>query len=356
MKRLPTLLILILIIFVLALPIFFILYNQNLISNVQTNVPGDFYKTHTLGGFSIDSPERAENAAADDVQIAFQYGQPPSNTDELGQKLQSLHMKVIDGYISSYLHYYECHRTALLKPSLIGPGQYCESDSHPELVDENALLATISTHLQQEKTNQLIVGYWVLDDWVQWDAGSTRPILVKIHDLIEQYTPGRPTICGFGGSIGLNKGYEWEDWIADNFSPQGCDRVGLYLYTAVLPNTVPTPAPNTYDWSMSGLLPKIFASLERRGWDIKKEPLIGIAQAFGGPRAHSNFYSVTPTAKDIETQSRSLCEHGATGLVFYGWDDSGFGPTAQTPMNSPQIEMGIRNGIAACKQYWNTHP
>ncbi len=156
MKRLPTLLILILILFVLALSIFFIQYNQNLISNAQTNVPGDFYKTHTLGGFSIDSPERAENAAADDVQIAFQYGQPPSNTDELGQKLQSLHMKVIDGYISSYLHYYECHRTALLKPSLIGPGQYCESDSHPELVDENALLATISTHLQQEKMNQLI--------------------------------------------------------------------------------------------------------------------------------------------------------------------------------------------------------
>ncbi len=355
MKRLPTLLILILILFVIALPIFFILYNQNMISNVQTNVPRDFYKIHILGGFSIDSPERAENAAVDDVQIVFQYGQPPSNTDELGQKLQSLHMKVIDGYISSYLHYYECHRTTLLKPSLIGPGQYCESDSHPELVDENALLATIATHLKQVKTNQLIVGYWVLDDWVQWDAGSARSILVKIHDLIEQYTPDRPIICGFGGSIGLNKGYGWKDWIADNFSPQGCDEVGLYIYTSSLPNTTSTPLPDAYDWSMSKVLPAMFASLQQRGWNIKKEPLIGIGQVFGGARAHTDLYWVTPNAKDIETQSRSFCEHGATGLTFYAWNDSTFGPTAQTPMNSPQIEMGIRNGIATCKQYWNNH-
>jgi hypothetical protein len=100
----------------------------------------------------------------------------------------------------------------------------------------------------------------------------------------------------------------------------------------------------------------MFASLEQRGWNSVKEPLIGIGQAFGGPIAHTDRYWVTPTAKDIETQSKSFCEHGATGLTFYGWNDSGFGPTTQTPMNSSAIETGIRNGIAACKQYWSNHP
>jgi hypothetical protein len=262
-------------------------------------------------------------------------------------------MKVVDGYISSYLYYYECHRTKELMPSLLGPGQYCSKDPYPYLTDENALLATITTHLKQVKNNQLIIGYWVLDDWVQWDAGSARQILVKIHHLIQQYTPGRPAICGFAGTIGINKGYGWGDWIADNFSPQGCDKVGLYIYAPSLPNTTPTASADAYDWSMSAGLPAMFSSLQRRGWDITKEPLIGIGQAFGGPIAHTDRYRVIPTAKNIETQSRSFCEHGASGLTFYAWDSSDFGPTTHTPMNSPEIELGIRNGIGACKQYWS---
>ncbi len=312
-------------------------------------------KTHIVGGFSIGTPGRANKAAEDGIQLAFNYGQPPSESSILGQKLQSLHMKVVDGYISSYLYYYECHRTKLLKPSLLGQGQYCRDDPYPNLVDANALLATIATHLKQVKDNQLIMGYWVLDDWVSWDAGSARQILVQIHKLIQQYTPGRPAICGFGGNIGRNQHYGWRDWIADNFSTQGCDEVGLYIYTPSLPNTTPTPSPDAYDWSMSRVLPAMFASLQQRGWDIKKEPLIGIGQAFGGPIAHTDDYWVTPNAKDIEAQSRSFCEHGATGLTFYAWYDSGYGPTTQTPMNSPEIEKGIRNGIAACKQYWIAH-
>lgn len=104
---------------------------------------------------------------------------------------------------------------------------------------------------------------------------------------------------------------------------------------------------------MAAVLPAAFASLRQRGWDIKKEPLIGIAQAFGGSLGTGSYW-VTPNAKDIETQSKSFCEHGATGLTFYAWNNSGFGPTTPMPMNSPEIEMGIRNGIAVCEQYWST--
>jgi hypothetical protein len=351
-KWLPTFLILFLVFVLIALPIFFIHF---ITPHAQTIAPNTFYKSHILGGFSIDTPDSATQAASDGVQVVFKYGNPPSESAPLGQKLQSLQMKVVDGYISSYLHYYECHRTQELRPSLLGPGKYCQDDPYPYLTDANALLATITTHLKQVKNNHLIIGYWVLDDWVQWDAGSARQIIIKIHNLIQQYTPGRPAICGFGGSIGLNHRYGWDDWIADNFSPQGCDNVGLYIYAPSLPNSTSTASPDAYDWSMTTALPAMFASLQKRGWDITKEPLIGIGQAFGGPIAHSDRYWVTPTAKDIETQSKSFCEHGATGLTFYAWNDSGFGPTTHTPLNSPEIEMGIRNGIAACKQYWLHH-
>ncbi|HYT42960.1 MAG TPA: hypothetical protein VEP90_11490, partial [Methylomirabilota bacterium] len=342
MRRTLKLLILLLILFLIALLAFFIRF---ITPFAQTNAPNMFYKTHILGGFSINTPERATKAAADGIQVVFKYDQPPSGRDELGQKLQSLHMKVVDGSIWALVYYYECHRTKELRPSLLGPGQYCQDDPYPNLADENALLASVAAHLKQVKDNQLIIGYWVLDDWMSWDAGSAKQILIDIHKLIQQYTPDRPAICGLGGSIWLNQGYGWNDWIADNFSPEGCDRIGLYIYTSSIANTTRISLPARFNWSMTGLLPVIFTSLQQRGWDISKEPLIGIGQAFGGPIAHTDRYWVTPTAKDIETQSRSFCEHGATGLTFYAWNDSGFGPTTHTPMNSPEIEMGIRNGI-----------
>ena len=61
--------------------------------------------THIIGGFSIDTPIRLTRAAGDGVQVVFYYGQPPSESSVLGQKLASLHMKVVDGFISSYLRF-----------------------------------------------------------------------------------------------------------------------------------------------------------------------------------------------------------------------------------------------------------
>jgi hypothetical protein len=354
-------LILVVLLTLIALPLLFIHfkigYPQTNISNepVESHILGGFSKFHILGGFSIDTPEGVTNAASDGVQVTFKYVNVPFESDPLGQKLQSLRMKVVDGYISSYLYYYECHRTKELMPSLLGLGQYCKNDLYPYLTNENALLETIAFHLKVEQDNDLIIGYWVLDDWVQWDAGSARQLLIKIHHLIQQFTPGRSAICGFGGNLGINKSYGWNDWIADNFSPQGCDKVGFYIYTPSITNTISPTSSVAYNWSMSGVLPAMFHSLQKRGWNITKEPLIGIGQAFGGQKANSDSYWITPTAKDIETQSKSFCEHGATGLTFYAWNDSGFGPTTHTPMNSPEIEKGIRNGIAACKQYWSQH-
>lgn len=311
------------------------------------------YQGPILGGFSINTPIAATKAASVGVQVVFKYSQIPSTSSVLGKQFQALHMKVVDGFIWSYLSYYECHRTMTVKRPPPGETPYCQQDSHPDLDSDQAVLSAIATHLQEVKNNPLIIGYWVLDDWARWDAGSARHLLIAIHQLIQLYTPGLPAICGFGGSISEGSKYSWGGWAADNFSPQGCDRVGLYIYASMQPAYKTIPSSDTYNWSMSGLLPAIFSSLQKRGWNITREPLLGIVQAFGGNNSQVASSWVTPSAKNIETQSKSFCLHGSTGLVFYAWDDSLFIPATQTPMNSVEIQTGIQKGIAACKQYWS---
>ncbi len=315
-------------------------------------LPTDYYKTHIIGGFSVDTPNRATQAASTGIQVVFKYGQPPAENDSLGRTLQAHHMKVIDGYISSMLHYYECQRLQSSQPLSAGIDTYCPASNHPYFVNEDAFLSTVAVHLQAVVHNNLVIGYWVLDDWFPDDAGSARPLLVKIHHLIQHYTPGRVAICGFGGGLAPDGTNTWSDWIAQNFTPQGCDAVGLYVYSTAIANYKPAND-RDFDWSMSRLLPAVFHSLQQRGWNMSKKPLIGISQAFGGPINHKNFYRQVPTAQDIEIQTRSFCTHGATGIAFYGWGDSEFTAQSSQPMNSDNINEGIHQGIAACVQHWS---
>ncbi|GHO82734.1 hypothetical protein [Dictyobacter formicarum] len=311
-----------------------------------------FHKAHIIGGFSAITPEKVIKAAATGIQVEFQYGDPPAEDSELGQKLHSLHMKVVDGFIASYLHDYECQRSRSMTSPPATLSIYCSQDTYSTFSSEETFLAAIAAHLKHVANNHLIIGYWVLDDWVPWDKGSAKQLLIKIHTLIQQFTPDRPAICGFGGTLTANHTFGWADWLADNFSPDGCDEVGLYIYATSISAASQIPSPETYDWSMSSILPVIFRSLQQRGWNIAKEPFIGIGQAFGGFIANSNRYRLAPTSSYIEMQSKSFCAHGAIGLAFYAWSDSEIGALSQSPMTSREIEIGIQNGIRACKQYW----
>lgn len=299
---------------------------------------GTLLNSHFFGGFSIDTPSRVVDAAADGIQVDLKYGDPPVNTDPVGAALQTHNMKVIDGALNSYLSYYECHKL-----------QTCDAAIYPELTNVSAVLNDATNHLQQMQNNRLIVGYWVLDDWPSNDYGGAKSILAQIKSLVHRYTPGRPSICGFGGGIypaASHDSYGWNDGTAANFSPQGCDMVGFYIYGA-------SYTTGTYDWTMSTILPAMFTSLQKRGWDINKEPLIGIPQAFGGTIGEEPW--PVPTAQSIETQSKGFCQNGATGIIYYAWDNSGLDNSSQLPWNNAQITQGIRRGIAACKQYWSSN-
>jgi len=282
---------------------------------------------HFIGGFSIESDAEIANATADGIQTALIYGYAPLPTDPVAQALTAHNMKLIDAMPEEYLFYYECHIH-----------NSCSTSTYPELTSVQALLADVTSHLQQETNNPLIVGYWVLDDW-NFGDGTGKDLLVQINYLIHQYTPGKPSICGFGGGIPpLPSKGRWNDQVTDNFSPQGCDMIGLYIYAA-------NGSTGMYDWSMSNILPAAFASFKKRGWDSTKEPLVGIPQAFGGIVEGESW--PVPDANAVETQTKIYCQQGAIGIIFYDWN-----PLAQSPMTNSQITQGIKNGIADCGKIW----
>ena len=314
---------------------------------VITPVATTFFSNHLSGGFGINTPEQVAKAASDGIQVAFLYNYSASPGSSLEQALKLHHMSVVDAFISSQLYHYQRYYLCATR-HLSCSASYAKET-------ENALYASIRTHLQKVlKDNSLAKGYWVLDDQIDVSLyGSLKYILQNIHKLIQQYTPGLPAICGFGTQINFGHVLAWRPRIALDFSPQGCDMVGLYVYASSSAKN-PAPAATSYDWSMSKLLPAIFSSLQQQGWNITKTPLIGIGHAWGLHTGEGEYTALTP--QSMVAQSISFCQHGAIGLGFYGWADSSFGATTQTPMNSPAIETGIRNSIAACRQYWSTHP
>ncbi len=278
-----------------------------------------------IGGFSIDTADRIADAAADGIEFNVTYNREPAPGDASYTAHEAHHMALVPGGLLDIVESYGACR---------------QSGS----CDEASLLAEARVYLERLKTNPLVVGYWVLDDW-RYQSGSAQDFLVKLNALIHQITPGRPSICGFGGGVDAKSGtFDWEDGIAANFSPEGCDMVALYLYGEGRERA------DRYDWTMPAVLEAAFASLKRRGWEQSKTPLVGVPQAFGGELAGGRFWAA-PTAESIATQAESFCSRGAVALIYYAWSEAAT-PSTLLPSNSAEITMGIRRGSARCKQVW----
>src|SRR5205085_11843591 len=84
--------------------------------------------THLFGGFSINRPDRVMQAASEGINFTIDYGDPPSSTSAIGGQLLLSHMKVIDGFISSNLFYYECHKSKSIPNPSPAIASYCQSD------------------------------------------------------------------------------------------------------------------------------------------------------------------------------------------------------------------------------------
>src|SRR5260370_37643197 len=140
-------------------------------------------------------PQMVQDAAADGVQYTVLYGRPAPSGSAWETALKENDISEIDGFIASNLHYHECYRERTVK--IHERRQFCHGTHGPDITEE-VLLQKITEHLLDAQRNPMVKAFWVLDDQPSWDNGYAKILLEKIHDLISQYTPGRPAICGFG--------------------------------------------------------------------------------------------------------------------------------------------------------------
>jgi hypothetical protein len=296
--------------------------------------------------FELDTVARAENAAALGISTAIQYDGPPQPGSRLAKTLAAEHISVIDARISDELEEWECHRTHTVAPP--PPGEvnwFCRTDRDPGVDSPAVVLHAVREWVREDASNPSVSGYWVLDDWAPWDGGSARALLAEVHDVIEEITPGRPAICGFAGTvepIGDHGGFEAS--IAANYSNAGCDMVGLYDYA----NSVHSPSSGEgLEWAMKILLGEQDEALAEQGWVRANTPLLGIGQGWSGhdgPRE----YAPGLSAEEIVAQARAFCADGASSIAWYGW--GGVKRDAQTATNSPAIQAGISQSLAACAE------
>jgi hypothetical protein len=305
--------------------------------------------THYVAGFEIATPAEAANAAGDGVTTAIEYGEVPEG-GALAKALVKNGISVIDGSVSSDLHYWECHRTRTIAPPPSGYANCRKADGR--IVTSTAeLLRDVRALVARDARRPYVAGYWVLDDWPSWDAGSARGILPKIRALIADAAPSSPAICGFGAAIERGHQFGWDAGTAKNYSNAGCDMVAWYNYGPIGEYVRPSNG-DDLNWSMAGLLPAMQQSLEKYGWQIARTPLVGIGQAWSGPY-DGPYYQPGLSRKQMLEQAKAFCVFGATSIAWYGWADSGFMPSTHTPNNSTAIASGIRAGKSACKRIWS---
>jgi hypothetical protein len=207
------------------------------------------------------------------------------------------------------------------------------------------VLKTVREWVQEDASNPLVSGYWVLDDWAPWDGGSARSLLAEVHEVIEELTPGRPAVCGFGGSIepiGEHGGFESS--IAANYSNAGCDVVGLYNYAN---GGSQMSSGEGLEWTMSILLAEESEALADEGWVQANTPILGINQGWSGHTA-AREYEPGLSTEEMVAEARAFCLDGASSIAWYGW--GGVSRKAQTATNSTAIQAGVRQGIAACEE------
>ncbi len=308
-------------------------------------------QAHAVIGFSVDTPQRAANAGREGVNTTILYDGSPAPQSALEKALSAHSIEVVDAAVSSILFYWECHRTHTVAPP---PGSYsynsyCRTDEDPRIDSDSVVLHNVDEILERDAKRPYVVGYWVLDDWPSWDAGSARTLLQKIHTEIENITPRNPAICGFGAGIGRPGKVDWFAGTADNYSNGGCDIVGWYVYSS-FGRHHPSRG-EQLDWSMKALLPAMRQSLAKFGWNMPATPLYGIGQAWAGSYDR-RFYQPGLSVKEMRDQAAGFCNFGAQYVGWYAWDDSADNKRTRTPNNSKTIANGIAAGIAACGTAW----
>jgi len=171
-------------------------------------------------------------------------------------------------------------------------------------------------------------GYWMIDDWYS-DFGAAKEPLKYMTGLIRSTTPDLPAICGFTGNTTYGGSVSGYAQFTANFSSEGCDMIGIYMYPY---GTNKAPMTN---------LPIILQAFKNAGWDSSKTPLVGIPQSYGGLYGYS-----VPTAAQVRAETAYFCQNGAKHILYYNFNSATNGST------NTGIQQGIVQGLADCQAMW----
>lgn len=179
--------------------------------------------------------------------------------------------------------------------------------------------AYLQSSVVQNNLNN-IVGFALSDDWYS-NPGSGKKLFQDMTAAVHTYAPGKRSICIFTANTSYaHSAQSYSNFAAaTNFSPSGCDMVGLYLYPTV--NNQPL---TNFTNAIEGL--KI------NGLNPSVTPIIGIAES----------YNTTGAA--VEKEVKYMCDNGATSIGFWAYN-TGLGTAAA---QSADIRGGMSRGIQYC--------
>ncbi len=249
-----------------------------------------------------------------------------------------------------HMHYLDVSPLLYLE-SVCGTQAVANSTCHLGSAQEKLFLSEISKHLQDTKNDPLIVGYYTLDTYI----GNVQNSLTDSHLLIQKANQfssvKRGTICGFYApldNVNENASRSYFDQAVANYAPLACDSVAIFSY-AVSGNAVDS---SSIDWSMTNLLPYVFAKLQSNGWDQSKNNIIGVSQTYVNTQKDQSQEAWTaPTAEAIALQMESYCKNGAVNILTYAWG-SDMSSGVDDLQNTSSFQNGFINGVAACSKIW----
>lgn len=303
---------------------------------------------HKVGVYHLTS-------AADVPSVAAMGGRLILAADDgdtaLTKAMSAHHIRYIDQATQRVIHRAYCPRGKSPCHALTASGK-------------RQMLQALKAHVDKVSGTDMVAAYYLLDDYYI-DMG---PGIRAAYQLIHSIDPTTPTVCAFYqglGYVGPNHDLKVPTRsfarALRNYSPAWCDAVAIYSYAPAEFAVTAPPKPEV-DWSMESTLPSILATLKRKGWDPRSQPLIGMPGAFGYeprsaragqppfPRPEWRF---APSSYQLARQIRAFCAVGATVILPYVWDDGSVG-TIKNLSNSPQLRAGFAHGVQQCRtSYWS---
>jgi hypothetical protein len=281
--------------------------------DTPVSIPADL---HIIGGFRAKS--ETEMAA-----LAKAGGNVVMNYNSIGS-LESMHKRLV----------IYTNRAAKYNLKMIDDIPHTLISQFHKDWDLDKAVTMLTAHMKwlaaNDDVRSRIVGYWMIDDW-DTDFGKAKVALQKMTGLVRKYTPGKYAICGVQGNSGwAGDVAKYQARFTLNYSPEGCDMIGVYMYPY---GAGKTPMKN---------IANVLQAFRNVGWSNESRPLVGISQSYGGQYGY-----YVPTAAQVEAETKYFCQLGAKHIMWFDFN-MGTGNGG----NNAGVQAGIKAGVKACRAIW----